>query len=80
MTPTVAMPKVLFVPANGFYCTYCDYYFYPELDRSGLPDSPVCWIAEHTKVAHCLDCPLTGKMFEIDITQVFPEAREVRPK
>jgi hypothetical protein len=52
----------------------------PELDRSGLPDFPVRWRAIH-KVerpnSFQCDCPLEGKMFEIDITEVFPEAKEV---
>ena len=77
------MPKMIFIPNNGFYCTYCDYYFHPELDRSGLPDSPVRWMAHHQKVDYGgrqkgpSDCPFEGKMFEIDITECFPEAREV---
>ena len=76
------MPKVLFTP-SGFYCSYCDYYFYPELDRSGLPDLPVRWIAIHKidgPSVRRLDCPLEGKMFEIDVTEVYPEAREVGKK
>jgi hypothetical protein len=86
MTISVAiMPKMLYISGNGFYCTYCDYYFYPELDRSGLPDSPIKWIAHHGKVerlfpenySNTADCPLVGKMFEIDVTKVYPEAREV---
>ena len=76
------MPKVLYTP-TGFYCTACDYYFHTELDRSGLPDLPVRWLAVH-KVdrpnSPPCDCPLEGKMFEIDVTQVFPEAREVGKK
>ena len=73
------LPKMLYTP-TGFYCTSCDYYFMSELDRSGLPDCPVRWLGIH-KVERpnsppC-DCPLEGKMFEIDVTQVFPEAKEV---
>lgn len=70
-------PKILYTP-TGFYCTRCDYYFHPELDRSRLPDWPVRWRALHHKVEHFpFDCPLVGKVFEIDVTQIFPEAREV---
>jgi hypothetical protein len=68
MTQAVVMPKMLWTP-TGFYCTYCDYYFYPELDRSGLPDSPVKWIAHHQAAGSRIentDCPLKGKMFEIN--------------
>jgi hypothetical protein len=78
MTQVSTMPKMLFSPGQGFYCTYCDYYFYPELDRSGLPDLPVKWIACHSDTSRPhSDCPFEGKMFEIDITEVLPEAREV---
>jgi hypothetical protein len=81
MTQIATMPKMLWTP-TGFYCTYCDYYFFPELDRSGLPDSPVKWVGLHgdeqdTHREATATCPLVGKMFEIDITQVFPEAGEV---
>lgn len=77
MTPAATMPKMIYMP-NGFYCTFCDYYFYPELDRSGLPDFPVKWIGHHHDDGHPHpNCPLEGKMFEIDITQVFPEAKKV---
>ena len=80
-----ALPKMLFDPSAGFYCTYCDYYFQSELDRSGLPDSPVRWIAWHKAnrggtADPPLDCPFEGKMFEIDVTEVLPEAREVGKK
>ena len=40
------LPKMLYTP-TGFYCTSCDYYFMPELDRSGLPDCPVRWLGIH---------------------------------
>jgi hypothetical protein len=74
------LPKMLYTP-TGFYCTSCDYYFTPELDRSGLPDCPVRWLGIHKKVERLnsppCDCPLEGKMFEIDVTRVFPEAKEV---
>jgi hypothetical protein len=84
MIRTAIMPRMLWTP-NGFYCTYCDYYFHPELDRSGLPDSPVKWIALHgshrdTGRDATANCPLAGKMFEINIVQVYPEAREVGRK
>ena len=76
---TCVMPRMLYTP-TGFYCSACDYYFETVLDRSGLPDSPVRWMAIH-KVdrpnSPACDCPLEGKMFEIDVTEVFPEAREV---
>ena len=78
MTQVATMPKMLFDAGHGFYCTYCDYYFFPELDRSGLPDLPVKWIAWHKDTGRPHpDCPFEGKMFEINITQVLPEAREV---
>jgi len=84
MSQIATMPKMLYTP-TGFYCTYCDYYFFPELDRSGLPDSPVKWISLHsdgkdTRREATATCPLAGKMFEIDITQVYPEAKEVSKK
>jgi hypothetical protein len=71
------MPKMLFNFSHGFYCTYCDRYFHPELDRSGLPDFPVRWMGMHTKIDNPANCPFEGKMFEMDITKVLPEAREV---
>jgi hypothetical protein len=83
---TMPTPTMLYTP-TGFYCTYCDFYFFPELDRSGLPDRKVRWIALHidagklNPMAESSDsrsvCPLIGKMFEIDVTEVFPAAREV---
>lgn len=81
MTLVAIMLKMLWTP-TGFYCTYCDYYFFPELDRSGLPDRPVQWVGLHDLAKSSperppTDCPLEGKMFEIDITKVFPEAKEV---
>ena len=81
MSQIATMPKMLYTP-TGFYCTYCDYYFFPELDRSGLPDLPVKWIGLHgeTNPLHPQDCPLKGKMYEIDVTQVFPEAKEVNAR
>ena len=84
MTQVAVMPKMLWTP-TGFYCSYCDYYFFPELGRSGLPDRPVQWIGLHDMANAApnrpsTDCPLEGKMFEIDITEVFPEARKVKAK
>ena len=81
MTVIAAMPKMLWTP-TGFYCTYCDYYFFPELDRSGLPDRPVQWIGLHDMASACpsrmpCDCTLEGKMYESSVTEVFPAAREV---
>lgn len=70
-------PNMLFTP-TGFYCTRCDYYFHPELDRSRLPDNPVKWRTQHHKVeSFPFECPLVGKWFEIDVTEVFPEARKI---
>lgn len=68
-------PKMLFTP-SGFYCTYCDYYFYADLDRSGLPDLPVRWSGQHGAEGRD-DCPLRLKSFEIDVTDVYPESRKV---
>ncbi len=68
-------PRMLFTP-TGFYCTYCDRYFYPNLDRSGLPDLPVRWTGEHSAEGQ-EDCPLRHKFFEIGIADVYPEARKV---
>ena len=84
MSKVVAMPKMLWT-SNGFYCTYCDYYFFPKLDRSGLPDLPVKWIGLHsgqqeTRRDVTANCPLVGKTFEIDVTQVYTEAVEVGKK
>ena len=77
MSEVVATPKMLWTP-SGFYCTHCDYYFNPVLDRSGLPNAPVRWTGVHDKVELCpFPCSLEGSSFEIDITEVFPAAREV---
>ena len=78
MTQVAVMPKMLFALGIGFYCTYCDYYFIAELDRSGLPDAPVRWIGHHTKIENGPgNCPLEGKMFEVDVTEVYPSTRKV---
>jgi hypothetical protein len=75
--------KMLYDMGTGFYCMYCDYYFHPELNRSGVPEKPIHWTAFHHKV-ECAsappNCPFVGKTFEIDVAEVFPEAREVQAK
>ena len=73
-------PKMLFTQ-NGFYCSRCDYYFNPELDRSGLPDRQIRWSTVHRKVERFpFDCPLVGRKFEIGVMEFFPAAREVEAK
>ena len=79
-------PKMLFDPAVGFYCSYCDYYFESKLERAVPTVSHPRWVCVHHKVVYGgeqvgpLNCPFEGKTFEIDVMKVLPEAREVVSK